>query len=385
MPEWTHPSVLLLDDGELESVHQQLLRLGADVRRLQGDDVGLRVPCPRDLLVASAQRCLDMPQVDAGPADGFRPTWVCVHSQDFLPLRERLRDLGVHFLVHTSLDRESMRLFLLQMLYSGPERRSRVRLPVGTQAFLVRNGRREPVRLAELSAESCRIISANEIEELEPVRIVLCRSVGGGDELPLDGVAIRTATGRSNAGGVVFSTAISLEAIDPDARLRLERIVGGDQLGTPVSPLASRHGEPEEADDAEPIELASERLLPDRRHEPRHSYDRRVEIVELSHSSTDGSALGRDLSLTGIRVDGYPEMEPGSRLTLALYGGRREEPVVVSAEVLRGGGRDPVAFRFGALSESQHRGIAKLMAGQPAVASVDPGDRVVVTRIVDSA
>lgn len=383
MPEWTHPSVLLLDDGELDAVNTQLERLGADVRRLQGDDIGLRVPCPRDLLVASVQRCLEMPQVDPTPGDDFTPTWVCVHSQDYLPLRERLRDLGVHFLVHSSLAADSLRLFLLQMLYSGPERRSRVRLPVGTEASLVLDGNRKPVRLAELSAESCRIISREEIDDLAPVHLVLSEAVGGGEELGLEGVAIRSASGRSASGDLLFSTVISLEALEPEPRLKLERIVGGGQIGTPVSPLADRGRDADDTDDT-PLELARPTTpQQERRDSERLPYERRVEIVELAASMTDGSALGRDLSLTGIRVSGYPEMEPGAHVTLALYGGRREEPVLLRAEVLRGGGAEETAFRFGTLSESQHRGIMKLMAGQPSVASVDPGDRVIVTRIVE--
>jgi hypothetical protein len=393
-PASDHPSVLLLDDGELDVVHAALERLGADVARIQGDDIGPGISGPRDLLIASARRCIEMPMLR--PADdASTPNWVCFHSQDFLPLRERLRDVGVHFLVHSSLDRESLRLFLLQMLYGGPERRRTDRLQVGTEAFLLIDGNRKPVRLAELSAESCRILSRHRIEELDAVQLDLCEAVAGGEKLTLDGVAIRTASGRSASGAEIFSTVVCLESLDLETRLMLERIVSGTQIGTPVSPLAGRgtqHGlslDPGDArDDEPPVELASELEQapppPDRRESARHEYERRVEVVELSNSNTDGSGLGRDLSLTGIRVAGYPEMDEGAELTLALYGGNREEPVVVRAQVARGVDGDEIAFRFGALSESQHRGIAKLMAGQPPVASVDAGDRVVVTRIVDS-
>jgi hypothetical protein len=387
-----HPSVLLLDDGELDSVQRMLEYLGADVRRLRGKEIGLQVPCPRDLIVASVQRCLDMPELEPGfdlkSGVEFSPNWVCVHSQDFLPLRDRLRFLGVHFLVHSSLDTESLRLFLLQMLYAGPERRSRVRLPLGTEAFLIAEGNRKSVRLAELSAESCRIITETPVAELEALQLVLCESVGGGEELSLEGVAIRRTTGRSTSGEPLYSTVVSLEALDPETQVKLERIVSGSQIGTPVSPLASRDG-----DDAplfvEPtLELASKPPpeiyeQPDRRESPRYEYDRKVELIELCHSSTDGGALGRDLSLTGIRVVGYPEIAVGCKLTLALYGGAREEPIVVRSEVVRGGDPDEVSFRFGSLSESQQRAIEKLLAGRPPLASVDSGQPWVVTKILD--
>ena len=385
-----HPSVLLLDDGELDSVHRMLEHLGADVCRLRGREVGLHVPGPRDLIVASVKRCLDMPELepafDTTSGAASSPNWVCVHNQDFLPLRERLRDIGVHFLVHSSLDSESLRLFLLQMLYAGPERRSRGRLPLGTEVFLLLDGNRKSVRLAELSAESCRIITDAPVAELEAVQLVLCESVGGGEELQLEGVAIRGTSGSSESGERRYSTVVSLEALDPETQVKLERIVGGSQIGTPISPLAPRDGEDApscvesqpEAASPPPPETHDQ---PDRRESPRYEYDRRVELVELCNSSTDGGALGRDLSLRGIRVVGYPEIATGCALTLALYGGSREEPVVVRAEVIRGGEPDEVAFRFSPLSDSQRRGIEKLMAGRPPLASVDAP--LVITRILD--
>jgi hypothetical protein len=270
------------------------------------------------------------------------------------------------------------------MLYSGPERRRGLRVPIGTDAFLTVDGNRKPVRLAELSAESCRIISRFAIDELSPVELVLCGAVGGREELSIEGVAIRTASGSSGRGGRLYSTVVCLESQDVETRSQLERIVVGAGTGTPVTPLARRG--------------AAAPARGERRASPRRAYARRVEVVELCHSMTKGSALGRDLSLTGIRVVGYPEMQPGSEVTLALYAGRREEPVLVRAEAVRSGAShssespessesseasDEVAFRFGPLSESQQQGIEKILASEPVLASVEAGERVVLTRVVD--
>ena len=124
----------------------------------------------------------------------------------------------------------------------------------------------------------------------------------------------------------------------------------------------------------------------DRRGAARRPYTRRVEMIELCNTRTHGSALGHDLSATGVRVVGYPEMEPGSQVTLALYGGPREEPVVVCAEVIRAAGPDQVAFHFEELSDSQRAGLEKLTIGLAPLESLknDPeGERVVVTRILE--
>ena len=127
----TLPSVLLLDDGELEQVHQILRRLGADYVRLQGEEVGSAVPKPRDLLISSCRWALEMPQLESSEDEPHDPVWVCVHGQDFLPLRQRLRELGVHYLVHAALDQESLRLFLLQLVNRDLQRRKQLRIPLG--------------------------------------------------------------------------------------------------------------------------------------------------------------------------------------------------------------------------------------------------------------
>ena len=71
-----------------------------------------------------------------------------------MPLRKRMRAMGIHYLVHSALDRESLRLLVGQLLYRGAERRGARRLPVGCEvSYRSSNGRRKAL-LAELS-EDC--------------------------------------------------------------------------------------------------------------------------------------------------------------------------------------------------------------------------------------
>jgi hypothetical protein len=318
-----------------------------------------------------------------------------VHGKDFLPLRARLRGLGVHFLIHSVLDEESLRLFLLQLLYSGVERRKSARLPLGAEVGLQVESNTRPVKLVELTAESCRIVSTSPIERGAAVRVSLPPFVGGGGDVELRGRADRASLSRSPAGALLYSTVVQLASLDRRGSALLDRIVTGKQLGTLVSPLAGRleafdlpEDEFEEAMDlrrAKPAKPA-ERSTPEpreRRGQPRCEYRRRVELLELSHSSTDGSSLGHDLSIDGIRVVGYPELEAGAEVTLALYAGRREEPLVVSACVVRGRD-DEVAFRFAKLSRSEKLQLEQLTIGLAALESLEDDDgRVVITKVME--
>lgn len=82
--------VLFLDDGELGNVYRMLLKLGTDVVRLQGPEIGRSVPAPRDLLITAGRRTLrEMPElIPSEHAPNSPILWVCAHNQDFLPMRE---------------------------------------------------------------------------------------------------------------------------------------------------------------------------------------------------------------------------------------------------------------------------------------------------------
>ena len=144
------PAVLVLHDGELDHLVAVLEDLGADVQQRRGplpDDLA----DPRELLITSWARAQDLGERCLG---SDRPTWICVHSEDVAPLRDRMRELGVQYLVHRRLEGEALRLLLLQLLYQGPERRAEPRVPVGCDLiWSVACERRRGV-LAELSSKT---------------------------------------------------------------------------------------------------------------------------------------------------------------------------------------------------------------------------------------
>jgi len=387
------PSVLLLDDGELDHVHRMLKRLGADYVRLQNRQIRKVVEKPRDLLISSCERTLEMPELESSEDTPFEPVWVCVHGQDFLPLRERLRGLGVHFLVHSALDQESLRLFLLQLLYQGPNQRKQLRLPLGDRIECgVVDAELEVGKLVDLTSGMGRIISPSTAEPGATMRIVLPEALGGKEKLELRGPVLRSAECESRAGEPAFSILVRFDGLEGEARAQVDRLVSGEQIGTRVTPLAERPLRKPEAATPEPSAGVQEPPTQEeaapatslQRH-PRWEYHRRVDVLDFDDLDASQTALGRDLSLGGVRIAGHSELEVGAQVTLALYSGPREEPVVLEATVLRDDGEDGVALVFNSVSDSQLRQIQRICSTLPPLESLREGgeepERVVVAQV----
>jgi hypothetical protein len=314
-----------------------------------------------------------------------------VHGQDFLPLRQRLRELGVHYLVHAALDQESLRLFLLQLLYRGPNRRRRMRLPLGDRIHCgAVDAELEPGKLVELTSDTCRIFSPREASPGTVVRIVLPEALGGKEKLELQAPVVRCAEGESRAGEPAFSILVQFEDLDTEVRDQVERLVCGEQIGTRVTPLAERPpeepGVPAPLAEAQapqaPAETAPGTLPP---RLPRWEYPRRVDVLNFDDMEATQTVLGRDLSIGGVRIVGPSGLEVGAEVTLALYAGQRDEPVVIEATVVRDDDENGVALIFNSVSDNQKRALENLCSGLSPLASLQESDgepdRVVVARV----
>ena len=104
---------------------------------------------------------------------------MCIYDQDFLPLRERLRDLGVHYLVSGDLAPHAFELFLRQLLNRGQERRSVRRIPLQCDVQLAVGRERGGARLLELSRESCVISARRALAPGQPVSLRAPRRAHG--------------------------------------------------------------------------------------------------------------------------------------------------------------------------------------------------------------
>src|SRR5262249_21956052 len=157
----TAPSVLIIDDGELDRVQALLERMPIDWLRCAEPDSGIGLELPKDLIISSGPRSMKMPAL---VGEG-QPLWVCIYDQDFLPLRERLRDLGVHYLVSGELAPHAFELFVRQLLNRGDERRAVRRIPLHCDVQLAVGHQKSQARLLELSRESCVLSARRALRE----------------------------------------------------------------------------------------------------------------------------------------------------------------------------------------------------------------------------
>lgn len=389
------PSVLVIDDGELGRLEQVLAELGADHVRLVGDAIPSEVTAPRHLLISSGRRAMIMPRVVASSDEAPAPVWVCIYDTDFPPLRERLRELGVHFLIHGQVEADSVRLFLLQLLHQGEEKRQRRRIPIDCDVELEVCSDQRTVRLVEISGDTCRFTTDRDIPGGEAVTLRLPTSLTGGESHDLTAHRIRAWEHQPAGNSHDLSIVVRFDDLTPRARTQLDALVVGGQAGTRVTPLAD---EPAASDGgaASPcdagateglVEPAVVRWNPDededRRGFPRHPYERRVEALRWSEGEGPRVALAKDLSLSGIRVVASSRMKLGVRVALALYGGPREEPIVVDAEVVRVSGAES-SLRFLEYDEVVRAQIEKLVCARPIFESLqaESPENLLVMRVL---
>lgn len=374
------PAVVVLDEtDELARIQTLVTRLGVDCVRWSGgpDDPP---PRPRDLLVTTGAKALEMPAAEESTPDIDGPVWVCVHGEDFFPLRDRLRDRGVHYLVQMTTDDEALRLLLQQILYRGANRRSAKRLPMDCPVDVEIPGvEKSSAKLLELSIEGCRFECGRALEEGTPISVVIPNSLGG-LELEIFGKVIRSESRRGGKDVVVMQ----MGHLASEVREQLEAIVRGDRIGTRVTPLtAVPEREPDAYVDGTGIpdwdEIAREA---DRRRHPRRPYSHPVETAPGRDTTESHSAMGVELSIEGMRIVGFPGIVVGSEVRVALHSNVGAEPITLEAEVLRDDG-DSVALQFRSVTPELREQIEALMDETPSVEDLQSGlsERIVMSEL----
>jgi len=379
----TAPRVLIIDDGELDRVQALFERMPIDWMRCAEPDSGAALDRPTDLIISSGPRAMRMPAL----AGGCEPIWVCIYDQDFLPLRERLRDLGVHYLVSGELAPHAFELFLRQLLNRGDERRAVRRIPLHCDVQIDVGRGRCKARLFELSRESCVLSVRQPFTQGQRVSVQLPAEQTGDEDLQISGTAVRATRAAVGGDPQSVTAVICFDSADTRAIAHLQDLLSGNVLGTQVTPLA-------EEPCAKPAEPASEPwfsshgfedVQPDRferRGAARRSYTRRVEAIRWQGEAEPVALLAKDLSLTGLCVASPGRFPLRTLLGLALYGRVREEPLFVRAEVVRREG-DEVGLRFVNLAPGQVSALERLLALAPAVE--DLGGAVGARHVVELA
>lgn len=346
----TAPSILLLDDGELDPILAAVRSLGVGFIHLRGAEIQDVVPKPYDVVIASLNRATNPPEFAADGDQTYEPVRICVHKQDFLPLRERLRSLGVNFLVHSLIEPEALRLLIAQLIHQGPEQRGSVRLPFCHELSYRHGDTLRKAMVVDLSTEGCRMLAPCEIEPASILELELPRELSAGRRLDLIGVVSRCSQ-RENEDPPRFNVVVEFTEIDPDTTQILEATLQGRQLATRITPLteldasqlAPRNSLPDPPAPAEPPDAPAS--IEDRRNDARYNYDRPVIALSQDRGRASKLVLGRDLSRTGIRIDPQPGLKLGSELRLAIYGSV-EQPLVLRAKVVRSAGKEGLGLQF---------------------------------------
>jgi hypothetical protein len=380
------PKVLLLDDGDLVRIRRMLADLEVELEHLRGDVVREDLEGPRDVVIATVKRILALEgSVDLAGLQN-KPVWIAVHSQDFLPLRVRLRKLGVHFLVQSSVGSEALRLLLLHAVYRGPEKREEPRLPVGSPVEC-----RDPgelpftAELLDLACDGCRLLSDHPLEPDSALSVGFPSKLVGGQELSLPGRILRV---ESHLGSERNLVTVAFDQLAADTLKLLDAILQGQVIGTVVTRLGDDLSE-----ETAPTTVAR-RPAPEPAQEPAVSQDRtagrrrnrRIAYTRNVTALLGGGEyiiLGRDLSIAGMRSEPLPEFPVGMALELAIYGPACAEPVLVRAIVSRDDGALGTVFRFEGMEAGDRSRLESIIAKGSEIQRLsdgEAGEQVVVAR-----
>jgi len=222
------PSVLMLHDGELDTLTAVIESLGGVDRR--GNPSNLDRAQAWDVIVASAGRMLELDE----HLSNTSAVRIAVLDADSKTLRKMLNRVDTDLLVRQPVHPAALRLLILHALYRGPEKRRATRVSMGAPVRFRSGLRRRPAILAELSIRGCRMMVDSGSHRAVPdklVTVVLPPGVTHDKRsLSLRGHVLRT----SSAGEGTDVIAVLFELLRDATRKRLESIVAAHSNGPAV-------------------------------------------------------------------------------------------------------------------------------------------------------
>lgn len=372
------PSVLVVDDGELENVRETLDALDVDYAHLRGGAVPRRLDPPALLFVATPRRAALAERWPARAQGG--PRKIVVAAEDSPALRDALRSQGFDFLVRTPVHREALRLLLLRAVYTGEERRREPRYAIGCEVQCRTGLRRRTATLIELSSGGARLLAPRPLALGSRVSLELPPALAGGGAW-LRARVVRVREGerpRADEHSIALAFDPLRAAQERALRTALARCAEGAlrDAGAPANAPAT-------ASTALPAAGAG---APDDRRK-----DRRAAFAREVRSRSDearGVWIGRDLSAGGMRIEPDPDLAADQVFELAIYGAAGEPPIAARAIVLRNDGPAGVALRFEGLTPAARRRLETLVAHLPSVEPLQAGECAalgsVVTRVLEA-
>jgi len=241
------PSVLILDDGELDDVQRILEDLEVEFGRVQGGAIAPNTPHPKSLLMATPRRISAVAAIDEASAGDDPPVRVVVVDQDSKTLRDQLRQVGFDFLVRRPVHPEALRLLVMHSLYRGDEKRREPRVAVGLEISFQTGEIPRRATLVDLSTGGCRLISPFEIETGKLILVTLPESLGAAEAITLEGRILRSSYDKRIGEEGMYSAAVQFENLSSELRNELEWIIedkvgGPPALNTTLQPATGEAG-----------------------------------------------------------------------------------------------------------------------------------------------
>jgi hypothetical protein len=422
------PAVLLLDDGELGDVQGILQDAGVSYGRVRGGAIVPNTPCPSKLLVSTPRRINAVSLPEPGSPEAERLVRIVVVSEDSTTLRAQLREVGFDYIVRRPVHPEALRLLLLHCLYTGEEKRSEPRVPVGFEVSFRTGLLPRKATLVDLSTRGCRLLSKWALEPGKSITVTIPRRAGIAEPISLRGRVIRMSLDERLGPEGPYSAAVAFSPAPAETRQELEWILEERARGPATLKPAEDSPEQEAEKKVEPrppeplldppetssvdpahgfsveVDVRLDSLLAapdpysaaalasgeepephgDRRSSRRGSYPHRVPAFGDRAMRV---LVARDLSMGGMRVEKDTGVEIGDRLHLAIYGAADEEPFLVWATVDRDDGEGGMALVFDDVHPKIAEQLEKVVADLPAVESLHDDEAramgTVISEILD--
>jgi c-di-GMP-binding flagellar brake protein YcgR len=287
-----------------------------------------------------------------------------------------MRQKGFQYLVRRPVHPDALRLLLRYALYQSPDRRERVRHPIGCEVRWRVGWQRDRGAMLEISTGGCTLLASHDLSLDTQIVVKIPREIAGSETLKLRGTVIRCTADATRSEPDRTLVAVEFDRLTDSARVQLTELCVRWSEGPPKlpndSPLDSRvetprsPGSPSETDSSR-AETSSE--IADRRTTRRSVFNREIVEVDTEGRAVQG-LLARDLSPGGIRVDPQFGLEPGDKLQLALFDTSLQEPLIVMAEVATDDGDAGLGLQFVDLSDETKARIDDMIANLPAVVSL---------------
>ncbi|HTO70815.1 MAG TPA: PilZ domain-containing protein [Myxococcota bacterium] len=366
-------TVLLLDDGELESVRLLLEELGADFSRVHSRDAARSSILPSQLVIASARiaHALRLERALAPAPD--RAVWFAFVTGDSKTQRTLLQKAGFDFLIREPVHPAALRVLLQRALFRGSDTRRVPRVACGHPVRYRVGFWPKAAMLVDLSPRGCRLLTAVRIPEKSALAITISAELAGGKKLKLKGHAVRVSPADREGGAVAeFSVGVRFGELDSMQVKQLrsvlaERVIGPASLGSavPGSPTAARPA----VGAAAPVPAAAAPASPQPRL-PKKRVNRRARFQKQITAVGGGDSymiMCRDLSVGGMRIEPVDSLSVGDKIALGIQISAREEPILVDAEVMRDDGENGLALRFDWIAPDSKRRVERLLETLPSI------------------